>query len=942
MYYVEHFDSEMIVDSLLRIASEEFLPLCYKMLLRREFDEEGLMHYSCEMNKHRSRIKIINSIASSVEAGKKGISNDILYQLRKSSISNSTSKIDKLFDWIGWARSYIDDCKVVSSIIGEHSNKDLQISPKDIALIQQYLLAEIRNSFEGVSCLPDIKRFALESAIFEPDLDTLKTRFKQHYLERGNWVYNYFRTRGTNEAEGAFGGIAMELDYRAISALSKDDSLAILNTSRTVESAVIGLTTLGRPSLTLALKSLLSQKWPDGSPLNAMIVLNVPKTVDLELIDNLLNPLGNNVDRIIINYISDYGPITKLVGTLMRTTVDNNIILLADDDVTYPEFHFSNLINYHSLLGGKFAIGASGFNWKLKLREYPAPNAEELGYESVEGHLSNVDIIETWCGVCLTRSWFDNDFIDTIRSTLTNNSDILRHDDLFYSTYLTAKGIDKININSNDCNRYKTGFSVNQEEIKKLNKGLESLNGGCSRQMNWVRTCEYLSEIQSTVFRKIGKQKNTKKIALATICVGKNYTDDMWPGILSKVEYCDKYGYDFIFVRESLNNELPLIWSKFYLIEKLLLDGYDKIFYSDADVFITNPTIRLESIFASHEGDILVSQDINGINIGNLFVRNTTASLDLIRKCLQDERFHFNSPWYEQAAFVYHVTNDKNFSNTISICQKNVFNSYVNDWVANDFLIHLAGVYGRVSRTIIRTFRDLATGKKEFQQVSHLLSPFFPDYLPDPNRRLNLTPKVIEVDFDKLSHQDVYVANNNILSAKKFVVICGQYYYEFIESIGYHKDILLLRDEGSSNVNFEAIVSKLNSSIIAIYTHDNNNCVNLVQMLSKYGSVLIVLLASNLSNNRYDELRSLKFIAEKYRGTSITVRIEDIISDPNRTIELVGDFIGVNNLPASFREVCLHKSDGEGLLDFFGYRGSSSYHRDQECKGKNDPIDFLM
>lgn len=935
------FDAKVIVHSLLNVSSEEFIPLCYRTLLRREFDEEGLTSYAYNMHENYSRIKIIEDISCSPEANQFGICKDVVYQLKKAIVQESVIRSDKVFDWISWAISLSEDCKTISSIIGEPKNKDLQISPKEMALVQQLFINNLRKSFADINCLPDIRRFVLESAILEPDLETLEGRFKRHYLETDKWVYHYFMARG-NKANGVLGGVAQELDYRVITELTNDNSVEIINSSRADEVVVIGVTTLGRPSLTMALQSLLSQRWPDGSPLNVLIVLSVPKSLDVNIINTLLSPLGNDINKIIINHVSDYGPITKLVGALTKTTVDNDIVLLADDDVTYPKFHFATLINYYFLMGGRFAVGASGFNWKLKLREYSSPKAEELGYESVEGHLAKVDIIETWCGVCLSRKWFDDDFINAIRSALVNDPDILRQDDVFYSTYLSSKGVQKLNINSDNCNRYEAGFSVEQEELKSLNKGLVSLNGDCSRQMNWVRTLEHLSGTQRIVFNNIKKTKSNRRIALATICVGKDYTDDMWPGIQSKVEYCDKHGYEFIFVRESLNKDLPLIWSKFHLIERLLLDGYDIIFYSDADVVITNPTIRIEGICDSYEGDILVSQDVNGINVGNMFIRNSSASIDLIRKCLHDERFHFNSPWYEQAALVYHVTNDQEFSNTISVCQKNIFNSYVNDWAANDFLVHLAGVYGRASRTIIRAFRDLSTGTRNYQQVIQLLSPFFPDYTPDPARRINLTPKTLSKNSDKLNHQDVYVINNNMRLNNKFVIIYGEDRHNIIESFENHNDILLFRGDNLSDVSIEKIVLKRNSSIIAVHARQLNECINLFEMLSKYSTVLFVFLVSKPENNCYEHLSAIKNLIERYKGNSIVVRVEDVVSDPNQTIELVGDFIGVKNLTASFRDVCLSHADGEGLLDFFGYRGSSSCHRDQDCKRKNEPIDFLL
>lgn len=80
----------------------------------------------------------------------------------------------------------------------------------------------------------------------------------------------------------------------------------------------------------------------------------------------------------------------------------------------------------------------------------------------------------------------------------------------------------------------------------------------------------------------------------------------------------------------------PAAWMKIPLIAKLLIAGYKRVLFIDADAMVTNPDFSIEDIFAKlaeTKCPVLVTEDEGGINTGVMFVQNISAAyrlLDLI------------------------------------------------------------------------------------------------------------------------------------------------------------------------------------------------------------------------------------------------------------------------------------------------------------------------
>ena len=125
---------------------------------------------------------------------------------------------------------------------------------------------------------------------------------------------------------------------------------------------------------------------------------------------------------------------------------------------------------------------------------------------------------------------------------------------------------------------------------------------------------------------------NNSNICILSILIGKEYGNECSYGTLSKDFYCYKNKYDFIIGREKdyskiTHNKKRYGWLKVYKLLEIL-NNYDYIFVSDADVSIMNHNLKLESItnrFMDDDTLMLITKDHNNINSGNFIVKDLTS-----------------------------------------------------------------------------------------------------------------------------------------------------------------------------------------------------------------------------------------------------------------------------------------------------------------------------
>jgi len=122
------------------------------------------------------------------------------------------------------------------------------------------------------------------------------------------------------------------------------------------------------------------------------------------------------------------------------------------------------------------------------------------------------------------------------------------------------------------------------------------------------------------------------KIALVTYeCPPADFKKISFP---NKKKYCEKHGYDFWGSEQKLSKFHRPSWDKILHVLSFI-EGYDWIFWSDADSFVINSEIKLEQ-FIDNEKDFIIGVDEHipsryvGINSGQFFIKNTPWSINLL------------------------------------------------------------------------------------------------------------------------------------------------------------------------------------------------------------------------------------------------------------------------------------------------------------------------
>jgi hypothetical protein len=111
----------------------------------------------------------------------------------------------------------------------------------------------------------------------------------------------------------------------------------------------------------------------------------------------------------------------------------------------------------------------------------------------------------------------------------------------------------------------------------------------------------------------------------------------------NKKSYAALHGYEVIVVHgDSIESTRPPAWSKFIALKQYLVQ-FDYLIFFDVDTIIMNDEITLESLAA--RGDLIISEDWNGLNTGVFMLKNCEWSLWLLEEA-----------WGEKVS-VIHISN---------------------------------------------------------------------------------------------------------------------------------------------------------------------------------------------------------------------------------------------------------------------------------------------
>lgn len=193
---------------------------------------------------------------------------------------------------------------------------------------------------------------------------------------------------------------------------------------------------------------------------------------------------------------------------------------------------------------------------------------------------------------------------------------------------------------------------------------------------------------------------------ILTLAIGADYRKALKVALDSKVTYAQKHGYTYIQGNESdWDRERPISWSKVPFLLRHLETFPDTalVWLSDADVFITNPELKLEDhvvpLLPDSKDMLMVFDSCGHVNAGNILMRNTPWVRDFWKRVYQQTNCIYHI-WWENAGILQLMETNPSDREKIEItndCRR--FNAYLMGlpnmplWEQGDFLVHFAGVY---------------------------------------------------------------------------------------------------------------------------------------------------------------------------------------------------------------------------------------------------------
>ena len=138
-----------------------------------------------------------------------------------------------------------------------------------------------------------------------------------------------------------------------------------------------------------------------------------------------------------------------------------------------------------------------------------------------------------------------------------------------------------------------------------------------------------------------------------------------WTLHKNKKQYCEKHGYQLHYATDGgasiagkpmqplqppiADTHIPIGWGKIFVMRQAMqkYPNAEWIFNTDCDVMITNMDIKIEDIIKEHANSnihILIPADCNGINCGNMIVRNSPIGKAFLNTIISGLPLYRN--WY--------------------------------------------------------------------------------------------------------------------------------------------------------------------------------------------------------------------------------------------------------------------------------------------------------
>lgn len=178
------------------------------------------------------------------------------------------------------------------------------------------------------------------------------------------------------------------------------------------------------------------------------------------------------------------------------------------------------------------------------------------------------------------------------------------------------------------------------------------------------------------------------KIAVATIYTQSNQYGKI--GYLSSEinrNYAEKNGYDFCLKNFNFNLENRHFHFEKQLFLLSIIDNYDWVLYLDADAFVTNPDVLVESLLDNDYDLVMAPGNTRLFNAGVMLLKNTKNTKKLLQETLNSAIIDSDNNAMIEA---YRKTEEVK----LKLIPRKSLNSYGGDkifeWESGDFIMHMA------------------------------------------------------------------------------------------------------------------------------------------------------------------------------------------------------------------------------------------------------------
>lgn len=227
--------------------------------------------------------------------------------------------------------------------------------------------------------------------------------------------------------------------------------------------------------------------------------------------------------------------------------------------------------------------------------------------------------------------------------------------------------------------------------------------------------------------------ENRLKIGVCTLSIGNQYKQYTKYTRENKILYCKKHNYDFIDDESIYNKDKPIPWSKILQLQKYL-KKYDYLVWIDADIYVMNSDVKLESFIEKYKNfDIICGSDWKMINTGVFFIKNSDFSnnfLQLIYDNVYDPHSDTKDRYlnWEQGSFInLWDRNEMECRAKIKVTNPIELNSYWFNYFPGHFVLHFAGVRGELLSYLTRDYcpdrMDIDTDKSYDDRMKWLAGP---------------------------------------------------------------------------------------------------------------------------------------------------------------------------------------------------------------------------